>query len=85
MKIRFVMWDWKEQPDIEWFNHALQDTFNGKNAPCVTLVDAGGDTFVVVVSGEKIDERQAQEVYDTYRDLPDDENSDNEVLDIEWP
>jgi len=85
MKIRFVMWDWKDQPDLKWLNESLQDVFNKKNAPCITQVDTGGDSYAVVVSGEIINDKQAQKIYDRYDRLPDEKNPHNKVLDIKWP
>jgi len=85
MKIRFVTWDWKEQPDIGEFNESLASVFNDKNAPCVILIDTGSDSYTVVVSGEIIDEKQAQRIYDIYDCLPDGKDPYNETLDIECP
>ncbi|OGH87947.1 MAG: hypothetical protein A2469_01695 [Candidatus Magasanikbacteria bacterium RIFOXYC2_FULL_40_16] len=86
MKIRFISWDWKEQIELEFLNKALQEVFNSKNAPCVTqILDTGGDSYAVVVSGEVIDEKQAQKIYDRYNLLPIGKNPYVKVLDIKCP
>lgn len=85
MKIRFVCWDWKGQPDIEWLNEALKDVFNGKNTPCVMEIETDGDDCAIVVSSEIVDKKQAQKIYDDYDELPEEMHPSNKVLDIELP
>ena len=85
MKIRFVMWDWKERPDIKWLNRSLRDVFNGTTVPCITEVNTGDDSGAMVVSGETVDEEQAQGIFNRYMRLGDKENPLNRVLDIKWP
>ncbi len=85
MKIRFVQWDWKESPDMIWFNEALRDVFNGSNTPCVSEVNTGADLFAVVISAEVINTQQAEAIWERYTELPDEEHPNNKVLDIEWP
>src|SRR3989338_6466317 len=33
MKIRFVRWDWREQPDMSQLESALSEVFDGKDVP----------------------------------------------------
>lgn len=58
-----VMWDWKDQPDWDEIDAALEKLV----APAIVPVDTGGDWFAVVVL-ERESKAQAQKLYDLWEE-----------------
>lgn len=79
MKVKFIAWDWKEQPYIDWLNKSLQEVFNGNVVPTINEVDTNSDTNVVVISSEKIGKARAQAIYDRYADEEDPDPFDQPI------
>ncbi len=83
MKIRFLMWDWKGQVDIEWFNEALANVFNGKNLPSITEIDPDSDSYEIVVCSDALTKDQAQAIWEACTDLEDEHHPLNTVVEID--
>lgn len=60
MKMRVLVWDWREQPDIGDINNAIWEVFDGTHAPSLTEVPTEGDYVAVVVSGGEVTLEEAQ-------------------------
>lgn len=82
MKVQFVSWDWKSQPDVDELGKALQNVYDGQHVPCLTgIPDSQSDSYVVLLSGRAVTGEEAQKIFNIhgFHELGD------EAFEIPWP
>ncbi len=83
MKIRFILWDWKESPNLKNLNEFLQEVYNGKNAPSVVEVKTGSDSGTAVICSDIVDAAKAQKIYNRFKRCGDDTTPYNVLREVE--
>jgi hypothetical protein len=62
---RILMWDWRQQADVNDLNEALKAVFDGEHCPSIIEVqDTGGDDYAVIITAQPITEEKAQEIWE---------------------
>lgn len=58
-----IQWDYKEQPDWEGINSALESF----EIPYIFVVESGSDQFAIVIASGEFDGRSAQKYFDEHK------------------
>lgn len=62
-----IQWDWKEQPDIEAINDAINAVADTGNRPKAFRVETESDEYAIVITDSEATQEEAQALYEDGR------------------
>jgi hypothetical protein len=70
VKITFYHWDWKDSPEAENIQKALNLVFDGKNCPQISdsIPTANWDQHTLAISSQVVSEEKIGEAFEMYLD-----------------
>ena len=62
-----ITWDWRQQPDVEELNNALEDIISNGYPPTVYTADTASDEYAWVVSSNcGLIPKEVQEIFNNW-------------------